>query len=118
MIINTENFLGNWSFGLSLISMFIYWIQAAFFYHPGTWNRRLKQLGFFGILIVNLLLAALLLFRWKVSNHFPLSNLYESLIFLTWGISFVHLFLERLDKETYLGVIFSPILLCISPTIE
>lgn len=114
MIINTENFLGNWSFGLCFVSMLIYWVQAAFFYNPGTWNRRLKQIGFFGVLIVNILLAALLLFRWKVSNHFPLSNLYESLIFLTWGISFVHLYLERLDKETYLGVIFSPILLFIN----
>lgn len=114
MIINTENFLGNGSFGLCLVSMLVYWVQAAFFYTPGPWNQRLKKIGFLGILMVNLLVAALLLFRWKVSNHFPLSNLYESLIFLTWGISLVHLSLEKWNQETYLGVIFAPILLFIN----
>jgi len=113
MIINTENFLGNWAFGILFMSMLVYWVQAAFFNESEAWGGKLKFLGFSGIFIVNLLLAALLIYRWKVSNHFPLSNLYESLIFLTWGISFVHLFLEKMDGETYLGVIFSPILLFI-----
>ena len=113
MIINTENFLGNWAFGILLMSMLVYWTQAAFFNESENWGDKLKSLGFVGIFIVNLLLAALLIVRWKNSNHFPLSNLYESLIFLTWGISFVHLYLERLGGNTYLGVIFSPILLFI-----
>ena len=113
MIINTENFLGNWAFGILLMSMLIYWIQAAFFHESKTWGGILKSLGFAGIFIVNLLLAALLIFRLKASHHFPLSNLYESLIFLTWGISFVHLYIEKISQENYLGVIFSPILLFI-----
>ena len=113
MIINMENFLGNLAFGLLLTSMLFYWVQAAFFNESKTWGVKLKFLGTLGIFIVNLLLATLLIVRWKISNHFPLSNLYESLIFLTWGISFVHLFLEKMNRETYLGVIFSPILLFI-----
>lgn len=35
----------------------------------------------------NLSLAALLTARWVESGHFPLSNMYESLLFLAWGIT-------------------------------
>jgi cytochrome c-type biogenesis protein CcsB len=116
MVINidfAESFLGNWAFGVLFLSMLVYWFQAAFFNESKNWGGKLKFLGFSGIFVANLLLAALLIFRWKESHHFPLSNLYESLIFLTWGISFVHLFIEKRSAETYLGVIFSPILLFI-----
>ncbi len=36
------------------------------------------------VLISNILLSLLLIVRWKESGHFPLSNLYESLMFLSW----------------------------------
>jgi len=36
-----------------------------------------------------------LLFRWFVSGHPPLSNLYESLLFFIWGLIGFFLFLER-----------------------
>uniref|UniRef100_A0AB39U3R8 Cytochrome c biogenesis protein CcsA n=1 Tax=Borodinellopsis insignis TaxID=3229915 RepID=A0AB39U3R8_9CHLO len=36
----------------------------------------------------------LLLLRWKESGHFPLSNLYESLMFLSWSFTLIHLFIE------------------------
>ena len=51
MIINTENFLGNWAFGILLMSMLIYWVQAAFFHESKTWGGRLKSLGFAGIFL-------------------------------------------------------------------
>lgn len=35
----------------------------------------------------NLALASLLAARWVESGHFPLSNMYESLLFLAWGIT-------------------------------
>jgi len=34
-------------------------------------------------ILVNLLISLQLLFRWAISGHFPISNLYESLYFLT-----------------------------------
>jgi cytochrome c-type biogenesis protein CcsB len=113
MILNTESFLGNLAFGILLVSMLVYWFQAAFFNESKNWGPKLKLVGFSGIFIVNLLLASLLIFRWVNSHHFPLSNLYESLIFLTWGISFVHLFIEKMSNSSYIGVIFSPVLLFI-----
>ena len=46
-------------------------------------------------ILVNLLIAFQLLFRWSISGHFPISNLYESLYFLTWGITIGQLLIER-----------------------
>ena len=41
----------------------------------------------FAMLGGNLALASLLAARWVESGHFPLSNMYESLLFLAWGIT-------------------------------
>ena len=38
-------------------------------------------------ILINLLITLQLLFRWSISGHFPISNLYESLYFLTCGIT-------------------------------
>ncbi len=46
-------------------------------------------------ILVNLFITLQLLFRWSISGHFPISNLYESLYFLTWGISIGQLLIER-----------------------
>jgi len=46
-------------------------------------------------IVVNLLITLQLLFRWSISGHFPISNLYESLYFLTWGITMGQLLIER-----------------------
>jgi cytochrome c-type biogenesis protein CcsB len=56
------------------------------------------------------LLAFTLLLRWIGENYFPLSNLYESLIFLSWGISTIHLFIEFQTKSRLIGCIVTPIL--------
>lgn len=45
------------------------------------------------ILFANISLFLLLCIRWQESGHFPLSNLYESLIFLSWSCTAVQLFL-------------------------
>ena len=44
---------------------------------------------------VNLFIALQLVLRWIISEHFPISNLYESLYFLVWGISLGQLLIER-----------------------
>ena len=46
-------------------------------------------------ILANLLITLQLLFRWSISGHFPISNLYESLYFLTWGITMGQLLIER-----------------------
>ncbi len=47
------------------------------------------------IVISNILFTFTLLLRWIKEGYFPLSNLYESLIFLSWGISVIHIFIEQ-----------------------
>jgi cytochrome c-type biogenesis protein CcsB len=62
----------------------------------------------------NFLFAFTLFLRWVEQGYFPLSNLYESLIFLSWGISFVHLFVEKKTKSRLIGAISSPIIFFLS----
>ena len=50
-------------------------------------------------ILVNLLIALQLLFRWSISGHFPISNLYESLYFLVWGITVGQLLIERENQS-------------------
>ena len=38
----------------------------------------------FSILLSNVVLFGIIFFRWVTSGYFPISNLYESLMFLTW----------------------------------
>jgi cytochrome c-type biogenesis protein CcsB len=43
----------------------------------------------------NFLLVILLVVRWETAGHFPLSNLYESLMFLSWCCTFLYLISEQ-----------------------
>nr|YP_010035647.1 cytochrome c heme attachment protein [Iphigenia indica]QQQ88230.1 cytochrome c heme attachment protein [Iphigenia indica] len=44
-----------------------------------------------GMIVAFFSITGLLIIRWVYSGHFPLSNLYESLIFLSWGFSIIHM---------------------------
>lgn len=55
---------------------------------------QMSNWGEWGILGSNLSLFGLLSLRWLESGHFPLSNLYESLMFLSWALTFFHLALQ------------------------
>jgi len=60
-------------------------------------------------ILVNLLISLQLLFRWSISGHFPISNLYESLYFLTWGITLGQLLVEREYQAPIIPSIAIPI---------
>jgi len=90
-------------------SMIFYWISLSF-----SKNQSFFQIGKLFILFSNLLFTITLLSRWIGEGYFPLSNLYESLIFLSWGISSVHLFVEQKTKSRLIGSITSPILFFLS----
>ncbi len=64
-----------------------------------------------GMWVVNLLLAAVLLIRWITAGHFPLSNLYESLIFLAWAFTSMHLVCASFVQLPFLAAITAPITL-------
>jgi cytochrome c-type biogenesis protein CcsB len=43
------------------------------------------------LILANISLFLLLCIRWQESGHFPLSNLYESLMFLSWSCTSIHI---------------------------
>nr|YP_009395750.1 cytochrome c biogenesis protein ccs1 [Herposiphonia versicolor]ARW64730.1 cytochrome c biogenesis protein ccs1 [Herposiphonia versicolor] len=103
-----ENNLINASFGLLLIALMLYWLNLII---PQT-----KTLSYFCIsltIIINTTLALSLLTRWAYNRYFPLSNLYESLIFLAWSINFVQILVEHKTKNRITGTITTPIVLFI-----
>jgi cytochrome c-type biogenesis protein CcsB len=71
------------------------------------------QIGTVGLFFANISLFTLLSLRWIESGHFPLSNLYESLMFLSWALTFFHLIIEKTSTVPlfWLGSITSPIAL-------
>ena len=85
--INFEFLLGNLSFVILFSIMLLYWIQAIFFIIP-----KFDFIMFLTTLFANLILLILLILRWLNYGHFPLSNLYESLIFLSWSFTLIELF--------------------------
>eukprot|EP00879_Flechtneria_rotunda_P000067 GHRR01000105.1.p1 GENE.GHRR01000105.1~~GHRR01000105.1.p1 ORF type:complete len:375 (+),score=-58.30 GHRR01000105.1:1010-2134(+) len=89
-IFEIENFLRNFSFFLLFVSMISYWIQVAFVI-------KVFNIGRLSMISANFCLLSLLILRWKESGHFPLSNLYESLMFLSWSLSTFHLILENIE---------------------
>jgi len=60
-------------------------------------------------ILVNLFITFQLLLRWSISGHFPISNLYESLYFLTWGITMGQLLIEREYQSPIIPSIAIPI---------
>ena len=99
-----QTLLGNLSFSILFIIMLFFFIEANFKsfskFHP---------LANLGIILANISLILLLVFRWVEENHFPLSNLYESLIFLSWSFTTIHVVLEKITNSKIIGVVISPI---------
>jgi len=60
-------------------------------------------------ILVNLFITLQLFFRWSISGHFPISNLYESLYFLAWGLTVGQLLIEREYQSPIIPSIAIPI---------
>lgn len=67
-----------------------------------------------GMIAAFLSIMSLLIIRWFYSGHFPLSNLYESLIFLSWSFLIIHMILyfcfnlKNNKNKYYLSTITTP----------
>ena len=105
-----QNFSSNIVFGILLFAMTIYWISLSFF--KGTNN--LAQIGRISSITANVLLFLILASRWIVAGYFPLSNLYESLLFLTWILLTLYLYIEIKTNSRLIGAILIPITLLIN----
>nr|QNQ14429.1 cytochrome c heme attachment protein [Evodianthus funifer] len=61
-----------------------------------------------GIIATFFSITGLLVTRWIYSGHFPLSNLYESLIFLSWSFSIIHMIPKIWNPKNDLSTITAP----------
>ncbi len=104
-----ESWLDNAAFAILFATMLVYWAGLAF-----SEVKLLPIIGGAGMAIGNLCLAALLTARWIEGGYFPLSNLYESLFFIAWGITAVHFVAERLSGSRWIGAVTSPVAMGIS----
>jgi len=98
--------LDNLIFLILLVVTVVYWASLIF-----TNFKFLTKLSFFGSVLANGLIFTLLGLRWLNYGYFPLSNLYESLMFLAWGITFTSIVLEYKTLTSIVGSISSPITL-------
>ena len=111
-IITLENNLINLNFCILFLAMVLYWLKSSFFleYINNIPNKL--------IFISNILQFLFLFLRWFNSNHFPLSNLYESILFLSYSLTTILTILNfkiikfnnKIYNEAFLNSIFGSIL--------
>lgn len=94
---------------LLFFAMILYWISLSI-----PKNTLIFQISKGLVGISNILFMLTLSIRWISEGYFPLSNLYESLIFLSWGISFIHLIIEYKTQSRLIGAIATPLMFFLS----
>ena len=85
-----ENALINANFVVLFFTMICYWLKTALFL-----PQKLSNLPNNSLIISSLFQTSFLFLRWFSSGHFPLSDLYESLLFLSWFLTNLLLILNR-----------------------
>ena len=103
-----QSSLDNLIFLILLVVTIVYWASIIY-----TNFKLLSKISFYGTILANSLLFCLLGLRWLNYGYFPLSNLYESLLFLAWGITTTTIFLEYKTRTPIIGAISNPISLFI-----
>jgi|TARA_B100000768_G_scaffold181499_1_gene204759 cytochrome c-type biogenesis protein CcsB len=103
-----QSSLDNIIFLVLLVTTIFYWASIIY-----TDFKLLSKISYYGTVLANSLIFCLLGSRWFTYGYFPLSNLYESLLFLAWGITFTTVALESKTKTSIIGSISNPISLFI-----
>jgi len=99
---------------LGLVAFFLLLIALPFAFWAAGGNK-CSQVATTLVALSNFTLTSLLILRWWQSGHFPISNLYESLCFLTWACTLTQLLLERSLPSPFVSAAVTPLgLLCIA----
>lgn len=104
-----QNLFSNVSFICLFFSTLLYWISFNF-----KTVKIIQKIGRFIATIAGIALFVILGNRWIVHGYFPLSNLYESLLFLAWSLMALYLFLETKINSNLIGAIILPIILLLT----
>ena len=107
-----QNFSSNIVFGILLFAMTIYWISLSL--SGFKWTNSLSQTGRLSAITASILLFFILCSRWIIAGYFPLSNLYESLLFLAWTLLTIYLYIEFKTNSKLIGAILIPVALLIN----
>nr|YP_010393973.1 cytochrome c biogenesis protein [Cuphea hookeriana]UPY85895.1 cytochrome c biogenesis protein [Cuphea hookeriana] len=104
MIFSTlEHILTHISFSIVSIVITILFISLSVDEIRGLYDSSEK-----GLIATFFCITGLLVTRWIFSGHFPLSNLYESFIFLSWSFSIIHMVSDVTKQKNYLRAITAP----------
>nr|YP_008577287.1 cytochrome c biogenesis protein [Eucalyptus salmonophloia]AGC58696.1 cytochrome c biogenesis protein [Eucalyptus salmonophloia] len=104
MIFSTlEHILTHISFSIISIVITIFFISLSVDEIVGLYDSSEK-----GMIATFFCITGLLVTRWIYSGHFPLSDLYESLIFLSWSFSVIHMFPYFKKHKNSLSTITAP----------
>ncbi len=105
----------NSSFLLSSTT-FIYALASVFYIGSFAFKKQvLSRIGFIVLVIGFLGNSAGIIMRWIESyrmgyGHAPFSNMYESLVFFSWTVAVLYIFVELKYKESIIGVFASPLI--------
>jgi cytochrome c-type biogenesis protein CcsB len=106
MPISLQSFFSQCCFFSIVGTTLYYWIRNISFLESGR-----QWYGLFGMTVTNVFLVSQLVSRWILSGHFPLSNLYESLVFLAWCLVTLYSILEYWTRSDFFGIFISPVVL-------
>nr|QYK18573.1 cytochrome c heme attachment protein [Myoxanthus exasperatus] len=98
-----EHILTHISFSIISIVILIHLMNLLVYEIEGLRNSSEK-----GMIATFLSITGFLVIRWISSGHFPLSNLYESLIFLSWSLSIIHMIPFLGNHKNDLSAITAP----------
>ena len=101
-----QSYLDNILFFILWSITLIYWLSLIY-----TDFKGLFHINFYGTVFTNLLIFVFLSSRWFNYGYFPLSNLYESLLFLAWGVTFTTIVIKFKIKISLIGAVSNPIVL-------
>ncbi len=103
------------SLSLSLAT-FIYALASIFYIGSFSFKKKvLAKIGFTVLIIGFLFNTGGIILRWIESyqigyGHAPFSNMYESLVFFSWTVAVLYIFVEFKYKESIIGVFASPLI--------
>nr|YP_010380626.1 cytochrome c biogenesis protein [Dendrobium comatum]UDH53671.1 cytochrome c biogenesis protein [Dendrobium comatum] len=98
-----EHILTHISFSIISIVIIIHLMNLLVYEIEGLHNSSEK-----GMIATFFSITGFLVIRWISSGHFPLSNLYESLIFLSWSFSIIHMIPYLGNHKNYFSAITAP----------
>ncbi len=108
-LVGLEGWLDNAAFAVLFVAMLAYWSALSF-----SDDKVMPLVGGVCMAAANLCMAALLSARWIEGGYFPLSNLYESLFFIAWGMTTMHFVAERMSGSRWVGAVTAPVAMAIA----